>query len=62
MHIALEDLALDLLVVIYPGETSYPLAERVTVLPLTTLAEGGKVTRLLRGRARAQKRTVSRKK
>ncbi len=40
MHIALEDLALDLLVVIYPGETSYPLAERVTVLPLTTARYG----------------------
>ena len=62
MHIALEDLTLDHLVVIYPGETSYPLSERVTVLPLTTLAEGGKVTRLLRGRPRGQKRTVSRKK
>ena len=62
MHIALEDLALDHLVVIYPGETIYPLSERVTVLPLTMLAEGGKVTHLLRGRRRAQKRTVSRKK
>ncbi len=41
MRIALEDLALDHLFVFYPGERPYPLAERVTVLPLSSLARGG---------------------
>ena len=40
MHIALEDLALDHLVVIYPGTRAYSLAERVTVVPLARLAQG----------------------
>lgn len=43
MRIALEDLALDHLFVFYPGERPYPLAERVTVLPLASLARGGEV-------------------
>jgi predicted AAA+ superfamily ATPase len=38
MHIALDDLELDHLAVIYPGERPYPLAERVTVVPLGALA------------------------
>ena len=41
MRIALEDLGLDHLVVIYPGARAYPLADRVTVLPLAQLAQGG---------------------
>jgi uncharacterized protein len=41
MRIAREDLALDRLVVIYPGAHSYKLAEHVTVLPLSDLASGG---------------------
>jgi hypothetical protein len=41
MRIALEDLALDHLVVIYPGARAYPLSERVTVLPLAHLTAGG---------------------
>jgi predicted AAA+ superfamily ATPase len=40
MRIALTDLKLDHLTVLYPGERSYPLAERVTVMPLTVVAEG----------------------
>ena len=60
-HLALDHLALDHLAVIYPGETIYPLAERVTVLPLTSLAEGGKVMQLLRGSGRRQ-RIANRKK
>ncbi len=40
MRIALDDLELDRLVVIYPGERSYPLGERVVVVPLGGLAEG----------------------
>jgi predicted AAA+ superfamily ATPase len=42
MKIALEDLELDRLFVIYPGKTSYPLGEKIHVLPLssiTTVAE-----------------------
>jgi uncharacterized protein len=38
MHIALADLALDHLTVVYPGERPYPLAERVTVVPLAAIA------------------------
>ncbi len=55
---------LDHLAVIYPGETIYPLAERVTVLPLATLAEESKVMRLLlsKGRPRVRERTGGRKK
>jgi len=34
MHIALADLALDRLTVVYPGDRPYPLADRVTVVPL----------------------------
>lgn len=41
MRIALDDLALDHLVVIYPGVRAYSLAERVTVTPLTQLVQGG---------------------
>jgi predicted AAA+ superfamily ATPase len=43
MRAALHDLRLEQLVVLYPGETSYPLAERVTVRPLATVAAGAKV-------------------
>jgi len=41
IHIALDDLQLEHLVVVYPGEQSYPLSERVTAVPLETLAAGG---------------------
>ena len=37
MHIALQDLGLERLWVIYPGLERYPLAERVTALPLRQL-------------------------
>jgi len=40
MHIALSDLALDHLTVIYPGNRPYPLADRVTVVPLAAIATG----------------------
>ncbi|RLT44942.1 MAG: ATP-binding protein [Chloroflexi bacterium] len=40
MRIALTDLELDHLFVIYPGSRAYPLADNVTVLPLTQLAQG----------------------
>jgi predicted AAA+ superfamily ATPase len=37
MHQALVDLSLDHLWVVYPGEKSYPLSEKITVLPLQEL-------------------------
>ena len=40
LRIALDDLSLDHLVVVYPGARAYPLAERVSVLPLAQLAYG----------------------
>jgi predicted AAA+ superfamily ATPase len=41
MRAALADLRLDRLLVFYPGERPYPLAERVHVLPLSRLADPG---------------------
>jgi len=41
MRIALEDLRLDRLVVIYPGERRYALAEQVEVVPLMDLCTKG---------------------
>jgi len=41
MRIALEDLRLERLTVLYPGTQSYELAEKVQVVPLSTLAAGG---------------------
>lgn len=38
MHIAIEDLNLDHLFVIYPGPLAYPLAERISTLPLARLS------------------------
>ncbi|MBI4673153.1 MAG: ATP-binding protein [Chloroflexi bacterium] len=38
MRIALEDLGLEHIAVIYPGDRRYPLAERVTAVPLDALA------------------------
>lgn len=38
MHIAIEDLQLQHLWVVYPGVTRYPLSERITALPLRHLA------------------------
>ena len=40
MRIALADLHLDHLTVLYPGTKPYSLADRVSVMPLGTLAEG----------------------
>lgn len=39
MHNAMKDLNLDRLVVFYPGNRTYPLAEQVTVLPLDVLSK-----------------------
>ena len=40
MRIALSDLQLEQLIVVYPGEQSYPLTERVTAVPLEMLVTG----------------------
>ena len=37
MRTALNDLKLDRLLVVYPGDRRYPLAERVEVIPLNQL-------------------------
>ncbi len=42
MRIALEDLRLDHLSVLYPGSVPYRLDKRVTVMPLGSLARGGR--------------------
>jgi hypothetical protein len=41
MKIALEDLQLDHLAVIYPGSRPYPLADHFTVVPLEALVTQG---------------------
>lgn len=41
MQIALDDLGLDHLSVIYPGDTHYRLADRVQVVPLASIGESG---------------------
>ncbi len=41
MKIAMEDLRLDRLIVFYPGERAYPLAERIEVMPLIRMADTG---------------------
>jgi predicted AAA+ superfamily ATPase len=41
MRAALEDLRLDRLLVVYPGDQRYPLAERVEVVPLQVLCTEG---------------------
>ena len=40
MRIAMADLELDHLTVLYPGEKSYAIGERVTVVPFSVVAEG----------------------
>jgi len=42
MKIAMEDLGLDRLIIFYPGQRAYPLAERIEVMPITRLADTGK--------------------
>lgn len=43
MRTALEDLALDSLIVFYPGTRAYPLARGVVVLPVAALEQGSQV-------------------
>lgn len=39
MHVAIDDLGLEHLWVVYPGRERFPLAERITALPLGHVAE-----------------------
>lgn len=58
MRIALEDLKLEQLVVLYPGPKEYALAERVRVVPLAKAAESSADELFPRPRrAKALKRT-----
>ena len=43
LRIAVDDLGLERVAVLYPGERRYPLTERVEVVPLATLAEPGRL-------------------
>lgn len=43
IRIAMDDLELERVAVIYPGEVRYPLAEAVEAVPLTILAAGGRL-------------------
>ncbi len=49
MRIALEDLELEHLTVVYPGDRPYPLGDRATVVPLEAVAAGD--ADMLRGKA-----------
>lgn len=60
MRIALDDLKLEQLVVLYPGKTHYTLAERVKVAPLSVLGEGDAGALFARlGRASSRKTAAS---
>jgi hypothetical protein len=50
MQIALHDLRLDRIVVAYPGDRRYPLADRVEVEPLAELVGDGAARIFWRGR------------
>jgi uncharacterized protein DUF4143 len=51
MRIALNDLKLDRLVVVYPGDRRYALADRVEVVPLVELVDtGGDAARVFKKR------------
>ena len=39
MHIVIEDLGLEHLWVIYPGDLEYPLAQDITALPLKKIGD-----------------------
>lgn len=43
IRIALADLGLERVAIVYPGSKRYPLAERVEAVPLASLAEPGRL-------------------
>ena len=55
MRIALEDLKLERLLVLYPGDAGYALSERVEVVPLATLATLDSAKLFGRGGRRARR-------
>jgi len=55
MRIALDDLGLDQLTVLYPGDAICDLAERVRVVPLAWLAENNPAILLPRRRTRGRR-------
>ena len=58
MRIALADLQLEQLTVVYPGKQSYELAPQVTVLPIDTAVAGGSDSFLSKRRPRARLKRV----
>lgn len=56
MRIALEDLKLEHLAVLYPGTQRYKLSDQVTVVPLAALAGGGMDSLFPRRRTRTTHR------
>jgi hypothetical protein len=46
MRVALDDLKLERLYVIYPGEKDYPLDDRIHVLPLRNVEGLGEMTHI----------------
>jgi predicted AAA+ superfamily ATPase len=43
IRIAMEDLGLQRVVVVYPGDKRYPIADRVEAVPIAALAEPGQL-------------------
>jgi predicted AAA+ superfamily ATPase len=56
MHVAMEDLRLDHLAVVYPGAVRYPLAERMEAVPLAEALAGPLAPGRGRPRARQPRR------
>jgi hypothetical protein len=58
MRIAMEDLGLERMTVVYPGDLRYELAERVTVVPLAEIVDGtfDLLTSALKKKRRGRKR------
>jgi len=60
MRIAFDDRKLDRLVVVYPGERRYALADRVEVVPFVDLVgAGGDAASLFKKQRRSLPQTVS---
>lgn len=59
MRIALKDLKLDHLTVVYPGDRDYPLADRVTAVPADALASGAACAAIVLPRSAGRKRSKS---
>ncbi len=60
MRIALGDLKLENLVVLYPGKNIYPLSDKVTVVPLTMVGKDNADSIFLRHKHPARRKVKSR--